>query len=135
MATFWHHRCDTCGYTFDTSGSHEFYRDKAGRLVDFGHPLPSSREAAKAGVAGFYGRMWCLQHDVNVEVIIQEFRNPVDRFAGIWTPGKHPEKHVIIACPSCGDDEPVMGDRPFGPGIRCPKCIGGSIGCEVSRMS
>jgi len=135
MATFWHHRCDTCGYEFDTSGSHEFYRDKEGRLVDFGHPLPSSHEAVEAGVAGFYGRMWCLQHDVNVRVVIQEFLEPVDRFAGIWTPGKHPEKQVSIACPSCGDDEPVMGERPFGSKIRCPKCIGGTIECEVARMS
>ena len=135
MATFWHHRCDTCGYTFDTSGSHEFYRDKDGWLADFGHPLPSSPEAAEAGVAGFYGRMWCLQHDVNVEVVMREFCEPVDRFAGIWTSGKHPEKHVIIACPICGDVEPVMGDRPFGPEIQCPKCVGGAIESEVNMMS
>jgi hypothetical protein len=135
MATFWHHQCDACGYEFDTSGPHGFYRDRAGRLADFGHPLPSSREAAEAGVAGFYGRMWCLQHDVNVEVVIREFCEPADRFAGIWMPGAHPEKRVMIACPSCGDDEPVMGDRPLGPGIRCPKCVGGRIGCEVRMVS
>ena len=134
MATFWHHQCDSCDYTFETSGQHEFYVDPEGRVADYGHPLPKSEEAKSAGISGFYGRMWCLTHDVNVDVVMREFKHPVARDAGIWTPGALPEKRVDVICPACGDDRPVMGDLPFGGEIPCPKC-GGTIRCETIGMS
>jgi transcription elongation factor Elf1 len=134
MATFYHHHCDSCGYSFTTSGPHEFYRDFDGRLADYGHPLPSSLDAELAGVYGFYGNMWCLQCHTNIEVVMREFVKPVDRHQDIWTPGAHPERPVRIVCPICGDDSPVLGDRPFGTRIPCPKC-GGVITCRPTEWS
>src|SRR5450756_244597 len=112
MATFYNHRCSRCGYAFDTSGPHEYYLDAKGYLADYGHPLAESREAKEAGISGFYGRMWCLNQDRNVDVVIREFEHPVGRHDGIWMPGALPEKRLAVACPACGDDTPVMGERP-----------------------
>jgi hypothetical protein len=84
MATFYHHRRDMCGYEFDTSGPHEFYRDETGRLADYGHPLPKSLDAEWAGVYGFYGRMWCLRRGDESPVM-----------------GDSP-RGAKIPCPKCG---------------------------------
>ena len=134
MATFWRHKCDTCEYTFETSGIHEFYVDARGAMADYGHPLPSSREAREAGIFGFYGRMWCLNRDQNIDVVVREFEHPVERDAEIWRPGALPEKVVDVTCPACGDHSPLMGDLPFGKSMACPKC-GGTIRCEIVGLS
>ena len=134
MATFWRHECDSCGYSFETSGLHEFYVDADGRLQDYGHPLAKSREAKEAGISGFYAHARCLNRDENVDVVVREFEHPVGRHDGIWTRGALPEKQVDVRCPLCGDDAPVMGDVPLGPSVICPKC-GGILMCEVSAMS
>lgn len=130
MATIWQHKCASCDYTFETSGPHEFYLDAEGKLADYGHPLASSREAESAGISGFYGRMWCLNRDESVTVVVREFEHPVGRHDGIWMPGALPVKPVVVECPACGDDSPVMGDRPFGKSVPCPKC-GGNLICEI----
>lgn len=134
MATFFHHTCDTCGYEFDTSGPHEFYRDKRGRVADYGHPVPCSREARESGVSGFYGKMWCLKCDASADIVLREFREPVGRDEDIWTPGQHPEKDVTIACTACGDETPILGEAPLGREVPCPRC-GGRIICRTTAWS
>jgi len=37
MGASYIHECDKCGYTFHTSGPWEFYRDREGKLKDYGH--------------------------------------------------------------------------------------------------
>jgi len=134
MATFWRHECDTCGYAFETSGPHEFFMDADGKPADYGHPLAKSHEAESAGISGFYGRMWCLNLDRSVDVVIREFVHAVGRYDDIWSPGAHPEKTVEIVCPDCGDGSPVMGDLPHGESIPCPKC-GDDLICTVIKWS
>jgi len=36
MGASYIHECDKCGYTFHTSGPWEFYRDREGKLKDYG---------------------------------------------------------------------------------------------------
>ena len=45
MGASYIYECDKCGYTFHTSGPWEFYRNREGKLKDYGHPSPKSREA------------------------------------------------------------------------------------------
>lgn len=134
MATFWTSLCDTCGYGFETSGLHEFYRDSNGDLRDYGHPLASSKEAKEAGISGFYAKAWCLHCDKHVDVVVREFAHPVGRDEAIWTPGALPEKEVTVVCPECGDHSPVMGDVPLGKTFPCPKCDG-TIHAQIVRWS
>src|ERR1035437_7148626 len=107
MATIWNHECSGCGYSFRTSGLHEYFIDANGDLKHYGHPLPESREAEAAGIAGFYADAWCLNADRNVVVVVREFEQAVGRHEGIWVPAALPEKSVTITCPACGDDTPI----------------------------
>jgi predicted RNA-binding Zn-ribbon protein involved in translation (DUF1610 family) len=135
MATYWKHECPTCGYSFETSGPHEFYRDDTGELQHYGHPLPESQEARGAGIWGFYAHAWCLNRDQNVDVVTREFEHPVPREAPVWIRGALPEKHIeVIVCPACGDDSPVMGEIPYGADAPCPRC-GGAVEASITRMS
>lgn len=40
MATYCLWKCDSCGYTVETNGPHEFYRDAQGERERYGHPVP-----------------------------------------------------------------------------------------------
>jgi predicted nucleic-acid-binding Zn-ribbon protein len=134
MATFFTSLCETCGYGFESSGLHEFYRDCDGELRDYGHPLPSSKEAEAAGVRGLYARAWCMTCDKHVDVIVREFERPLGPDDSVWARGTVPEKQVAAVCPACGDDNPVTGDTPFGMDFPCPKC-GGTIHAEKVRWT
>jgi hypothetical protein len=136
MATFYHHACDRCGYSFETKGPKEWFRDANGRLADYGHPVASSQEAKDAGIAGLYWDAWCLNRDTNVDVVTTEFEHPAERddFWRMLRLGELPEKAVPIVCAACGDGTPVMGLEPFGPSFTCPKC-GGTIHCKVTGGS
>jgi len=58
MAAFSKWKCERCGFTVETGGPHEFYRDDNGEFLPHGHPTVGSEEAEKKGVKGFY--MWVL---------------------------------------------------------------------------
>ena len=45
MAAFSKWKCERCGFTGETSGPHEFYRDDHGELRPYGHPHAVSIEA------------------------------------------------------------------------------------------
>ena len=134
MATFFTSLCDTCGYGFESSGLHEFYRDSSGDLKDYGHPLPSSKEAKEAGGLGLYARAWCMTCDKHVGVIVREFEHPLGPDDSVWARRAVPDKQVAVVCPACGDSNPVMGDTPLGMDFPCPKC-GGTIHVEKVRWT
>jgi rRNA maturation protein Nop10 len=98
VATYSLWKCDSCGYAVETNGPHEFYLDTQGEHQRYGHPVPRSEEAGKAGVAGLTTLAYCPVCDEVHEVVIQEF-DPPRNFITCWL-GAH---HLIEpTCPECG---------------------------------
>lgn len=70
--------CNKCDFSFSTSGPWEFYRDKKGNSKPYGHPVPISAEAEKAGITGLTADVFCLTCMENINnFILVEYKKPV----------------------------------------------------------
>ena len=117
MAAFWDWKCSNCGFTVETSGSHEFYRDDNGELRPYGHP-PSgaSIEAEEKGVKGFYVCGYCTKCDTIKTAITREFNIPVHNWH-CHIPANIEVKSFTPICGECGTELiRYFVDKP------CPKC-------------
>ena len=78
MGSCYAYSCDKCGHTYNTGGPWEFYRDKKGRIKQYGHPVPCSEEAEKAGVHGLTGNVLCLDCGAEIrDLVIEEYKTAV----------------------------------------------------------
>lgn len=136
MPPYYRFKCDNCDFWVETSGPHEFYRDKKGRIKPCGHPLPTE-EAMKRGIAGLYMDLYCTTCGMVLSVVTVEYKK---RIKG-WSPFRHlihgeasedsegPEEQL---CPSCGKKSLVLtpgsvplegesdeGKALLGPCLRC----------------
>jgi len=132
MGASYIHECDKCGYTFHTSGPWEFYRNREGKLKNYGHPVPFSREAEVLGIKGLYGEMYCHICDKVRKIILVEFKNPSRNSLSMWTGRCEPEdkykKEGVIKCPKCGNKNMIFEVVGFGiEEIPCPRCKEGKI--------
>ena len=132
MGASYIHECDKCGYTFHTSGPWEFYRNREGKLKNYGHPVPFSREAEVLGIKGLYGEMYCHICDKVRKIILVEFKNPSNDSLSVWTGRCEPEdkckKEGAIKCPECGNKNMIFEVAGFGiEEIPCPRCKEGKI--------
>jgi hypothetical protein len=59
MGSWYKLKCDNCGYSVNTSGPWEFYRDSEGKRKPYGHPVPTSKEAEESGIHGLTGELYC----------------------------------------------------------------------------
>lgn len=117
--------CHSCGYSVKTSGPWEYYRDAGGRVRPYGHPVPASVEAARAGIWGLVGHVFCPSCRGAKEVILQEFARPAYRSIEVWG-GRaevRPEYREEPTCPDCSG--PVyLGNLE---GQACPVCRKGNF--------
>ena len=102
MAVYWDWKCSNCGFTVETSWSHEFFRDDYGELHPYGHPQATSKEAKEKG-------------DSVKDAITREFNTPVHE--GWWHMPDNEVKSFTPICGECGT-ELIRGfvEKP------CPKC-------------
>ena len=77
MGAHYTYRCEACGHEVSTSGPWEFYRDEQGRRQAYGHPVPCSKEAARRGVYGLSGELYCPTCDRVFDLVLVEFKQPV----------------------------------------------------------
>jgi len=72
MGAAYSHTCNECGHVVRTSGPWEFYRDKEGKRKPYGHPAPTSREAAEAGIYGLSAELYCPECGKTYDIIIRK---------------------------------------------------------------
>ncbi len=127
MASFFTHRCDQCGYEVETSGPHEFYRDEKGEIRWYGHPVPASEEARKAGVHGLIHTCYCPKCDKKFNHIVLEFPKPVAVDRRKDSPWFHLNEGKTnqnpLKCPDCGNTEIVFDKSD----VDCPRCQKGKL--------
>ncbi len=157
MAVWYVHRCGNCGYIIETSGQHEFYRDKDGKRKSYGHPTPASKEAEECGICGWYAKEYCVSCDEVIEVVTEEYEEPEPktRFWSDWSEGpEFPEQMLevfserldlaeqrkkaeegggkVITCPKCSGFDLVLGPREE---LICPVCKKVGMKGEMKCMS
>ena len=114
-------KCNNCGYTINTSGPWEFYRNAVGRRGVYGHPKPTSKEAAQTGIKGYFVKWYCPNCRTVEDSVEIEFKEHVDRHEQ-WNQLEMalPPKAF---CTSCGAE---LQERLDGDEI-CPKCNKGKF--------
>ena len=117
FATIW--KCSRCGYKVTTSGDWEFYRDSRGHRRPYGHPVPMSMIAERAGVKGFTRKGYCPNCHITKKVIVKEFENPI--YGSPWK-SELPAVDYEPICPSCGIE--LKEDLE---GSICPICSQGYL--------
>lgn len=126
MATYYQWKCESCSYMVETDGPHEFYIDSHGQRQRYGHPLPRSDEAEKAGVSGLTTVAYCPVCDEVHEVVIEQF-DPPRNFITCWL-GAH--NLIEPACPECGNT--LLDELPDVP---CPRCASGKFTGGVVKVT
>ena len=130
--------CDKCGHKVATSGPWEFYRDKQGKRKDYGHPVPVSREAGRAGIHGLYGTLYCVECGKTCEVILVEFKTPareaMDVLFGRCEPKAEYQKDDAVTCLDCGGADLILGPPEEGR-VPCPKCKEGTLVGQMDWVS
>ncbi|MBU0516887.1 MAG: hypothetical protein KJ621_19200 [Proteobacteria bacterium] len=131
MGAGFRHECGRCGFAVQTSGPWEFCRDAAGKRREFGHPVPVSEEAARAGIHGLSGELYCPDCDRVVNVILVEYKLPARDGLSVWTGGAEPrdeyQQEDAVKCPRCGTTEMIFGEGEWP----CPRCKEGTLkGCQ-----
>src|SRR5712691_10222345 len=130
MGACYRHRCEACGFAATTSGPWEFYRDVRGRPRLYGHREPSSEEAERRGIDGFFGEMYCAGCRLLVDVVIVEYDQPIGDPLAAWLRLTDDEfRGRGTTCPRCGSTSLV-----FGPGSRlCPRCNDGHLEATIEH--
>jgi hypothetical protein len=126
MATYYQWKCESCSYMVETNGPHEFYIASHGQRQRYGHPLPRSKEAEEAGVAGLTVVAYCPVCDEAHEVVIEEF-DPPRNFITCWL-GAH--NLIEPTCPECGST--ILTELP---GLPCPRCPNGVFAGRVVKYT
>ena len=128
MASGYWFKCDNCGYSFETSGLHEFYRDRQGNRKPYGHPCAISMEAQMSGIHGLSADLYCPTCDKVHDLVVVEYKRPTGDTnamrAGRCEPSEDSPKEV--KCPDCGNTELVLGYRE-APQLPCPRCGKGTL--------
>lgn len=135
MGSGYEHKCDRCGYEVATSGPWEFYRDELGLRHPYGHPVPASDEAERAGIAGLSAEMYCLDCRQVSDVILVEFVRPAEDSLLVWLGRCEPMEEYrhegAVRCPSCGSTNLLLGPDETRT-IPCPRCgVGRVVGRET----
>jgi len=114
FSTDW--KCEQCGYIVCISGLWEFYRDDMGLRHFYGHPIPSSLEAAESGVKGFTIDAYCPECREIRTAVVAEFGNSKNRALDAWLSVKHDKYEA--PCDKCGT--PLKNS--LAESDVCPKC-------------
>jgi hypothetical protein len=130
MGAEFSYSCNSCGFSFVTSGPWEFYRDSQGTRRPYGHPGPASEEARQRGIYGLVGKFYCSECGKTYSVILVEFKKPFQGNKSIW-PGKHEagecepkdeyQGENAVKCPKCAYTKMIL-EPHNDQKILCPKC-------------
>lgn len=130
--------CSVCDFQLEPSGPWEFYRDKYGKLKDYGHPSPSSPAAEEAGIMGFYAVMYCPTCGKLRKLVLEEFEEPVETADSLWSgkpvPRLEYRNEEDPACPRCGGHGLILRPDP-DQRLACPKCEDGVLQLVGSWIS
>lgn len=122
--------CRKCGKTTSTSGPWEYYRDKASRRRNYGHPLPISETAEKRGCCGLWAELYCKKCKKTFKVILFETRR---RNVDIWDEWER-IKIDQVKCPKCGRKNMVL-EMQKGDKVICPRCNDFNCGIYMGGIS
>ena len=121
------HVCDKCGFTVETSGLWEFYRDSNGKFKSYGHPIPNSIEAEESGIYGLYGIYYCVDCGKNSQNIVFESKFPVFEKTALWNVRLEPISPYgdgfRPVCEHCGSKRIFLHPAK----VPCPKCKEGYL--------
>ncbi|MFW6035856.1 MAG: hypothetical protein ACOCRZ_06335 [Halothermotrichaceae bacterium] len=126
MGSVYVHTCSNCGYTVETSGPWEFYRDSEGKRKLYGHPAPVSEEARERGIYGLSAKIYCPECDNVHDLIIVEYKKSTDNTLQVWLGECEPKNTEVPECPGCGNRKLVFvpdEDRK----VKCPRCNEGVL--------
>jgi len=130
MGAAYSHTCNECGHVVRTSGPWEFYRDKEGKRKPYGHPAPTSREAAEAGIYGLSAELYCPECGKTYDIIIVEFKEPTSDTLRLWSGQCEPKddfkEEGAVRCPGCGRSDLILGPVE-DPHLKCPRCKYGNL--------
>lgn len=138
MGSKYTYQCDQCDYIINTSGPWEFYRDTAGRMRPYGHPVPRSETARKRGIKGLRAEMYCVHCDKTYKIILYEkSRREMRVFSDIWSlwrqaKGSNAEREV--KCPGCGRDDMLLKLGNIRE-VFCPRCKRGQFRLLMELIS
>jgi len=132
------YQCSECEKKYNTSGPWEFYRNKKGNRIPYGHPTPINEEAKLSGIDGLFADMLCLDCGNEVNVIIEEFnRRPVHSkgFKGLFAFLRaNKEKDVDKPkCPNCKGNNLFLSNQAKveknekDTKVNCPYCNKGNL--------
>jgi len=138
MGAGFKHICSSCGYSIETSGPWEFYRDRGGNRHPYGHPCPVSDTAAESGIYGLSGEVYCPTCDKVFDVVLVEFKEPSQNTLSVWSgrcePAEKFKKKGAVQCPQCGDSHLILGPEMETKSL-CPRCQKGVLEGTVVWIS
>ncbi len=141
MASFIKLVCTECGYEVETSGLHEFYRDKSGKRKLYGHPIPTSKEAEERGIYGFSAELYCPICDEVFDLIVVEYKRPCKEelnYLKVWFDMVEPKDEYReddeVRCPKCGNTELIL-EPEEDEEVKCPRCKRGILKTEYVVQS
>lgn len=138
MGMYYRHRCDRCGYGFETSGPWTFFETEPleHRLSAQEGPSPTCT-TRRTGTLGMSVRVFCPGCRSLVNLVLAKhylFPTPDEPYGNfpesIWS--SHPEAPPLAQitrlppCPHCGGEKFIL---PGGPSTyhRCPHCGDGTM--------
>lgn len=132
------YQCSKCKKKFNTSGPWEFYRNKKGNRIPFGHPGPINKEAQLSGVDGLFADMLCLDCGKEVNIIIEEYYKQPAHSKGFkdflaFLFGKIKEDDDKPRCPNCKGDNLFLSNNENAEKnekvtmLTCPNCSKGKL--------
>lgn len=124
MGSMYKSRCDECGYEASTSGPWEFYRNRRGKMKPYGHPVPTSREAAENGISGLYGTLMCLDCGKVFDAVLLELEEPFrGQFFWIYLSELKAKQDMDEpVCPDCGSERLMLDPDMYEGRPPCPRC-------------
>ncbi len=138
MGMYYRHRCDRCGYAFETSGPWAFLETEPleHRLSERRDSSPAHTES-RTGTLGVSIRVYCPGCSGLVNLVLAKHflfprhGEPRRNFLeSIWnsSPEAPPLAQItrLPPCPHCGGEKFILAGGP-GTAHRCPNCGDGTL--------
>lgn len=125
------YHCEECSEKYETSGPWSFYWDK-GERIPYGYPGPYSRKAELKGIDGTFADLLCLNCGKEVNVILDQFHEPMQKFSLFnFLKKNKSRKEEKNKCPYCNSEDLFLSYTEATTNkVICPKCNSGKLYIE-----
>lgn len=142
MGAYYHHRCDRCGYVFETSGPWTFFEAPSSERRFCEEECSRADHEGRIGTLGISVRVFCPGCSRLVTLVLARHilfprhEEPHGHAVeNIWDsrPETPPLTQIsrLPPCPHCGRRDFLLPGKP-GTGHQCPHCGAGTmIACVV----